>query len=254
MTFDNDDENNPNGNNTAKEVSTVRSSTSLKPALGGLAGYVAEVSAGEIAGTILKFVKGDFFAGKENVPVPLGTRLVVNLDLLSIGYLCWKGGKVVDARMGFVSQNFRPPPRHQLGDNDSEMWELDDQGVPRDPWQYTVRIQLADPETGEVSTFSASSTGSRGAIDKLCKAYLVAQPRHPAEWPIIVLGVDSYQHSNKAYGRIKFPTFKIVGWLGKDAVSAEPEPKPTLIGNPLGEEDVPPPSGPDDYGFDDDDR
>jgi hypothetical protein len=138
MTFNNNDgdgnNENGNGNKTGREVAKLKSSTALTPARGGLAGYVAEVSAAEIAGTILKFAKGDFYAGKENEPVPFGTRFVFNPDLLAIGYLCWKGGKVVDAHMGLVAEDYRPPRRQDLGDNDSSMWEVDDKGVPRDPW------------------------------------------------------------------------------------------------------------------------
>jgi hypothetical protein len=181
--------------------------------------------------------------------------MVANMDSFSFGQIKWSGGKPVECIMGRVVDRFKPPQRHELGDHDPEMWDLDKDNKPKDPWQFTVRLELADPETGEVFTFPTSSSGGRGALDKLCKAYAVARARHPNEWPIVELGVDSYQHPIKTFGRIKFPVLKIVGWVSKDAVSTDdPTPAPALIGNPLGEEDVPPPSGPDDYGFDDDDR
>ncbi len=52
--------------------------------------------------------------------------------------------------------------------------------------------------------------------------------QHPDEWPIVELGVGSYAHSNKAYGRIKFPTFEIVGWAPKDGNEVSP---PTVLGS-----------------------
>jgi len=47
----------------------------------------------------------------------------------------------------------------------------------------------------------------------------------PDEWPIVALGVGAYNHPNKAFGRIKFPTLEIVGWEDK-SVGEEEAPKP----------------------------
>jgi hypothetical protein len=35
----------------------------------------------------------------------------------------------------------------------------------------------------------------------------------PNEVPVIELGSSSYRHSNKAYGEIRIPILKIVGWI-----------------------------------------
>ena len=43
----------------------------------------------------------------------------------------------------------------------------------------------------------------------------------PNEYPIIEIGVGSYKHPNPEFGRIKFPTFEIVGWAPKAAFSGE---------------------------------
>jgi hypothetical protein len=34
--------------------------------------------------------------------------------------------------------------------------------------------------------------------------------------PIIELGVGSYQHRNRSFGEIRFPIFKVAGWISID--------------------------------------
>jgi hypothetical protein len=265
MTYRDDDYDNEDGNDnkTGKEVARVKPNAvgHTRPApTGGLAGYVASRSANEIAGTILKFAKGDFLEGKDQ-PVPIGERFVFHPESVAIGFQIWVGGKVVESHMGLVADNFVVPLRRDLGHHDRSVWEKDANGDLRDPCQECMKMQLARLSTGGVYTFSAPSVGARGAIDKLCQEYVAAMDRHPDEFPIIELQVDSYAHKNKAFGRIKFPVFKIVDWIGKDAVSAAPaqeQPqkpqKPAPVEkNPLADDGAPPPGGPDDYGFDDDD-
>jgi hypothetical protein len=53
----------------------------------------------------------------------------------------------------------------------------------------------------------------------------------PNDYPVIELGVGSYQHRDKSLGRIKFPIFKPVGWTAKAPLlkllegAAAPEPE-----------------------------
>jgi hypothetical protein len=255
MAFEDEDENETKtGNEVTTVKSNLKSSTALTPASDNpFADYADAALSNNINGTLLIFSKGDWICGREKKPVPIGAKMVCNMDSFSIGWQKWSGGRTVETIMGRVVDRFRPPQRHELGDNDEELWELGNDGKPKNPWQYTVKLELADPETTEVFTFPTSSSGGRGALDKLCKAYSVARARHKNEWPIVELGADSYPHPNKTFGRVKFPVLTICGWIAKDAGSAgDPTPAPTLVSNPLGDDDVPPPSGPDDYGFDDD--
>jgi hypothetical protein len=62
--------------------------------------------------------------------------------------------------------------------------------------------------------FSTSSSGGRNALGKLCRAFDRDHRKHPGEFPIIELGVESYQHD--VYGKIEKPSFKIVGWAKWD--------------------------------------
>jgi hypothetical protein len=106
------------------------------------------------------------------------------------------------------------PKRAELGDANHALWETDNNGKPRDPWQFTNYLPLLN-EAGELFTFTTSSRGGIGAIGELCRRYSQHKRRHPNVLPIIGLDVDSYQHKVKEYGRIKFPKFAPMGWAPK---------------------------------------
>jgi hypothetical protein len=182
----------------------------------------AKAGGGEIEGTLLKFVKGDYLAGRENREIPTGTRLIANMEKLKTGYVRWDNGKPVDHRMGLVAEGFVPPWRRDLGDNDKNMWAVNDAGIPQDPWQKTEHLVLADPQTGAIYTLVISSGGGRDATRDLCTDYAHGRRQHPDSHPVIELGVDSYQHPNKQVGRVKVPTFRIVGWCRKDLTELQP--------------------------------
>jgi hypothetical protein len=65
----------------------------------------------------------------------------------------------------------------------------------------------------QLFTFSASSKGGIGAIGVLSKAYGQQMRQRPGQYPVIILGVSSYMHSNRTLGRIKYPTFEIKDWV-----------------------------------------
>jgi hypothetical protein len=188
---------------------------------------------GEAAGTrsftgdLLKFSKGDFTAGQNNREIKVGTRLIANMDTLSVGWMKWEDSRPVEQRMGLVVDRFKPARRAELGDNDRGLWEVDETGRSKDCWQFTNSLELASEDGGEQYTFSTSSKGGISAIGELCKAFGEEMHRHADEWPIVELDVGSYAHSNKSFGRIKFPILAIVGWAAKDGEApAPPAPKP----------------------------
>jgi hypothetical protein len=166
-----------------------------------------------IVGTLLRFTKGDYLAGQEDEEVAVGTRYVVNMDELMVGWIRWSDNKPTDHVMGRISDAYEAPRRSELGDNDKSQWEVDGQGKERDPWQFSNYMVLWNPKNTEQYTFATSSGGGIKAIGKLSITYGKQMAQHPDEFPIIELGVETYDH--KLYGRMKNPTFKIVGWETK---------------------------------------
>ena len=64
---------------------------------------------------------------------------------------------------------------------------------------------------GTLYTFTTSSRGGLGAIADLSRRYGRHRRKHDDVFPLIALDVDSYQHNNKAYGRIKVPQLTPMG-------------------------------------------
>jgi hypothetical protein len=149
--------------------------------------YANSAMAHNLIGTLLKFSKGDYLAGQDSRAIAVGTRLIANMDSFAIGWVRWSNGRPAEQLMGRVVDCFKPVRRSDLGDNDSDLWETDDKGAPRDPWQFTNNLVLADPENGELFTFSTSSLGGRRAVEKLCQLYGRELSRHVDEWPVIEL-------------------------------------------------------------------
>jgi hypothetical protein len=105
---------------------------------------------GMIVGELLKFAKGDYLAGQDAREIPIGTRLIASMETLETGWVCWRDGKPAEHRMGLVVEHFTPAWRKDLGDLDKAFWDRDDKGEPRDPWQRTENLQLADPRDGKI--------------------------------------------------------------------------------------------------------
>lgn len=169
-----------------------------------------------IVGKLLKFSKGDWLAGEHSDEIATGTHFIANMDELLIGWTRWEGGRPTEHVMGHVAQGFAPPKRSELGDNDKDEWEVDERNEPRDPWQFTNYLLLQNAD-GELFTFTTSSRGGLNCIGSLCKDYGKAMRQKPDEFPVVEIGTDSYMHPNKALGRIKVPTLKIVAWKAKTA-------------------------------------
>jgi len=184
------------------------------------AAYGQEAASG---GTFLKFSKGEWLLGQGDDEVELGRLLVANMDELSIGWIRWADGKPAERRMELLVSGRKPERREELGFNDQTLWEVDEETrAPKDPWNFTNELPLADPETGEQMTFSASSKGGIGCIGNLCKAFAKARGDHPGLVPVLELSRDSYKHTK--YGKTYVPVLNIVDWVENGSV---PQPAAT---------------------------
>lgn len=179
--------------------------------------YGRATSQSTIVGELLKFSKGEWTAGKNDTEVPEGTEMVAIMDQLLTGWIKWVDGKPAEQEMGLVAEGYRPPRRSDLGDMDKDSWEVDQHGVPKDPWQLTNYLVMKDTASGEVYTFTTSSRGGISAVGKLSEAYGKNMRAKPDLFPVVALQVDSYKHSNKSYGKIFVPMLPVVGWLDKAA-------------------------------------
>jgi hypothetical protein len=186
-----------------------------------------------ILGDLLKFNKGDYLAGETAETIPVGTKVTVGMDLLLVGWVRWENGKPIEHRMVRVADGKSPQRRAELGDDDRSLWEIDSQGKPRDPWALTQYVPAID-ESGDLFTFCTTSRGGINALADLSRYYGRNRHAHPDEFPVVELSVETYQHSNPQFGRIKVPSFKPVGWSLKhdfwDTIGTEVPSTPAASG------------------------
>ena len=208
------------------ELSTAADNANPFEAYGQMAS-----SGSNIVGRLLKFSKGDWFAGQEEAEIKIGTRFVVDFDTFEIGWLRWEDNRPAESYTGLVKDRFVPPRRPELGYTEESEWDVDSYGRPRDPWQFTNAVRFKDSdkpgETENLYTFTTSSRGGIGAFAKVSAAFGQQMRQRPDENPIVEIGTDSYNHSVKEYGRIKVPTFEIVGWEEKDVWAGKAPAKKT---------------------------
>jgi hypothetical protein len=197
-----------------KQISKANTELTNVSDIDPLVAYADAISPRHIVGKLLRFSKGDFFAGEESEPIPAGTTLTVAADELLAGWIRWFDSKPTEHNMVRVADGKQPPKRGDLGDQDHSTWETDDRGEPRDPWQFTNYLPMMD-ENSELYTFTTSSAGGLTAISDVVRRYGQHRRRHPDVYPIVRLGVDSYQHKKKEYGRIKYPKFIPAGYEPK---------------------------------------
>jgi hypothetical protein len=158
-------------------------------------------------GRLMKFVKGRYTIGDDEVPV--GTEVIAHIVQLASGWTKFKNNEVVDQHIGKPADGFRMLERDELGDLDEAGWERDSNGNARDPWVKQYYLPMEDAETGDISVFVTSSHGGRGAIGKLLNIF---SRKTRNGLPIVKLNVASYKH--RTFGRIETPDFPIVGWTG----------------------------------------
>jgi hypothetical protein len=164
-------------------------------------------------GDLLTFSKfGDFNAGRDKDEVPLGTRVVVHVPTMLIGYVRWEDNKPIDYQMGLLHEGFVPPKRDELGYLDKSQWETYEDGGAKDPWQFSNQVVMTSVEDDDiVYTFTTSSKTGRSALGMVVKAYGHHIRQAPDEYPAVELQRDSYH--DRRFGEVRIPVFEIFGWV-----------------------------------------
>jgi hypothetical protein len=183
--------------------------------------FADEALASAIAGDLLVFKKGIWQRGEEQKDVPKDARFLANMHEIWRGWVRWFNKQPVEHQLVRIVDGNRPPSREQLGHLDSNVWETDAAGEPRDPWSRTQRMVLKDMK-GNLLTFTTSSWGGKRGLSKLCDAFDRERGEHPDCYPVVKLETEF--HKNKDYGSIPEPRFTIVDWQpwdGKSGVRAK---------------------------------
>ena len=176
---------------------------------------------------------GEWKYGADETPPEEDAMWAVNPNSLATGFIAWN-----DKTSRPDGEEMRPVTGTPVMQS-----ELPDLGADS-PWTQQVGMQMAcisGEDVGVEVIFKTSSRGGRGAFTKLLNnivAHLNANQGTEQIVPIVVLGTDSYKHSNPKFGTIYTPVFEIKKWVTMDdgfaeaaaeepgAIEADPEPEP----------------------------
>jgi hypothetical protein len=175
-------------------------------------------------GQPLKFSKGRWFTGFGDNEKPAdGLQLVADVPAIMLGWRKWVNKKIVDARVGYIADGFRPAARHDLDDLDEQTWERNSRGDAQDPWSLGTFLRLTD-DNGEDYIYAAVSKGGQKAIWNLLQAFVKRRKTNPeCCTPVVALEADSYRHRD--FGKVDTPKLTIVDWRACDnAAAAIPDP------------------------------
>jgi hypothetical protein len=167
---------------------------------------------------LLKFIKGKYKVGDDEVPI--GTQFVVHANQLTFCWIKFRDKKVVERRHGKAIEKWTPPEREELDDNDQSTWENGLDGKPKDPWSFQHLLPFENLESGEVVIFATSSVGGQIATDEVVNAYARRLKRMKSRaLPIVKLAVKEFQ--SKRFGDVPRPYFEIEGWEDAPAGDAK---------------------------------
>jgi hypothetical protein len=96
----------------------------VQKSAGELLMQAAEELDGNNLGKILKFQKGKYYVGDDEVAV--NSEMIAHVTQLARGWVKFKGGERIDRRIGKVVEGFVVPQREDLDDTDRTKWERND--------------------------------------------------------------------------------------------------------------------------------
>lgn len=219
----------------------TRSSDSTALATYGGVNPWAEAARGVETGAYLKFNgnTGEITFGSDDEELPVGSQLVVDMQSLAFGWICWVDSQVEEELLVPVIDG-KPPMEHELKDHGP--YNDDDDG-----WREAASFSAVLLEYGEdaqhesVGTkllFKTSTGGPVRSTKKLSGQYGKLFMQHPDELPVVEVSTESYIPRVKKHGKKWSLIFKIVGWIGEDELAGltegagdderdyEPEPAP----------------------------
>lgn len=179
---------------------------------------------------LMKFKKGEFFVGSNNVP--LGQKFIAYCGDWRRGWRRWENNEVIEDRVGRVAdETSDPPDRDDLDCQDKTYWKRSPtNGEPEDPWQFENQLPLEDAETHKSFLFVSAALGGKIGVSILCTRWAREMQRTNGHCglPQVELAVSKFDTSN--YKGTLRPDFRVVGWEADTAKSG-------------GMIDVTPPSG-----------
>lgn len=167
---------------------------------------------------ILKFDKGSWLYGQDNVEVEPGSEWAVNPLSFQHGFNCWKfrepGSKEKAELLGevLVSAMQAPPLKTSLPDYG-----------PKNDWNELIKFDLLcvkGEDDGEQVQYKPTSKGGVGATKELLAAIIKQIDDDPSK-PVPVVALEGSHYTHEQYGKVFTPVLRIVRWMSMEGVEAE---------------------------------
>lgn len=162
--------------------------------------------------TLLKYSKGDWLIGVEQIEVEPGSQWAINPLSLYHGWVSWDSESRTLEGEVMVPMTEAQPPKGSLPHTGF-------------PWEEQLSLQfkcLTGEDEGEQLKFITSSKGGVATLRDLIKTImrqLDTDPDNPC--PVVLLKSSHYPH--KKWGKVYTPVLEIVGWMSMDGVLAPNE-------------------------------
>jgi hypothetical protein len=164
-----------------------------------------ETDIGPTGTVIIKMDKtGHWIFGADQTEVEEGSTWAINPFSFIHGFIAWGDGEVLGEKMVSVAE---PLPELPAAPRDAKKG-----------WEPQIGLSmkcLTGEDAGMEARFTTTAVGGKKAVQQLAVA-IAQQVEKDQEKPVPVvrLKVDSYKHSK--FGKVLFPVFEIVEWVGMD--------------------------------------
>ena len=162
----------------------------------------------------------------DGMPIDEHIEFAALCDQTLVGWLKFnEEGEAPERIQGLLYDGFRMPVRRELGDLDKTKWPEGLDGRRSDPWLHQISIVLQRLDTGELFTFSTTTSTGRRACGTLLRHY--DRLRRDGALPIVRLTSGHSNTRESGIGMVSVPVFCVVGKTGQDRV-AKPTPVEAL--------------------------
>lgn len=141
--------------------------------------------------------------GQDNIELPEGTKVLINANTLSHGWVSWEDGRPAGETMVSMLAA-APPPAAELPDAPGEPWQ---------PQVGVLAVIMDGKHKGTQVAYKGTSQGMLQAFGDLVEeiAERVDSGEEEELNPLVALETSHYSH--KKYGRIYKPVLTTVGWM-----------------------------------------
>jgi hypothetical protein len=161
---------------------------------------------------IAKHKQGRFEIGKGAETLPLGTRAAAHA--IRFGMIKFNGAGNAPRRI-IATPGSPLPDRGELGDTDPELWPVDRDGKPSDPWAEFCEMSCTRLDTGAGFILSATAPSAIRAMAALARQIVWGrQEQGQAAVPVIELQVQKVQGQA---GTFYAPIYPVISWIHENA-------------------------------------